>query len=137
MIKAKAKSQSQKTPPYVHSPPIVSLARRLEGIYRESEDRDVVNFGSEILALESEITENPATSLAEAAIQVMLAAAYVERVREDLVDDTEEALNKMERLIRSALSAVVREAGVDLDEYGGRRYTPEYTDPFCRSAKTH
>lgn len=135
MIKAKAKSQ--KIPPYVHSPPIVSLARRLEGIYQESEDRDVASFGSEILALEREIADNPATSLPEAAIQVMLAAAYVERVREDLVDDTEEALNKMERLIRSALSAVVREAGVNLDEYGGRRYAPEYTDPFCRAAKPH
>ena len=135
MIKAKAKSG--KTPPYVHKPPIESLARRLECIFQESEDRDMSSFGAEILALEREIAENPATSLAEAAIQVMLAAAYVERVREDLVDDTEEALNKMERLIRSALSAVVREAGVDLDQYGGRRYAPSYTDPFCRCSKLH
>jgi hypothetical protein len=28
------------------------------------------------------------------------------------------------------LSAVVRETGVDLTEFGGERYTPVYTDPF-------
>ncbi len=135
MIKAKAKPQA--AAPYIHNAPIVSLARRLENIYQESEDRDVTSFGPEILALEREIAANPATCLPEAAIQVMLAAAYVERVREDLVDDTDEALNKLERLIRSALSAVVREAGVNLDEYGGRRYAPDYNDPFYRGLKPH
>lgn len=113
-----------------HRPPILSLAYRLEKLYQESESFDSIGCGPDILAIEDEIAENPATSLQEAAVQVMLASAYVERVREDLVEDTDETLRKIERLVRSALSALVCEAGLDLAEYGGERYVPAYTDPF-------
>jgi len=116
-----------------HNPPILSLAKRLEVLYQQAEQFDFSSWGSEIAALEDEIAANPATSLPEAAVQVMLVSAYIERVREDLVDDTDLILQKMERLVRSALSAVVRETGVNLAEYGGERYTPSYTDPFRRS----
>lgn len=116
-----------------HNPPILSLARRLEALYQQAEQFDFSSWGSEISALEDEISANPATSLAEAAIQVMLASAYIERVREDLVDDTDVILQKMERLVRSALSAVVRETGVNLTEFAGERYAPSYTDPFRES----
>jgi AICAR transformylase/IMP cyclohydrolase PurH len=116
-----------------HNPPILSLARRLEALYQQAEQFDFSSWGAEISALEDEISANPATSLAEAAIQVMLASAYIERVREDLVDDTDVILQKMERLVRSALSAVVRETGVNLTEFAGERYAPSYTDPFRES----
>lgn len=115
---------------YSHRPPILSLAYSLERLYQESENTNRMGCGPDILAIEDEIADNPATSLPEAAVQVMLASAYVERVREDLVDDTDEALEKIERLVRSALSALVCEAGLDLSEYGGERYVPAYTDPF-------
>ncbi len=113
-----------------HNSPILSLAKRLEAHYQQAEQFDFKSWGSEISALEDEIAANPATSLAEAAVQVMLVAAYIERVREDLIDDTDLVLQKMERLVRSALSAVVRETGFNLAEYGGERYAPAYTDPF-------
>ena len=113
-----------------YRPPILSLASRLEKLYQESESFECMGCGPDILALEDEIAENPATSLQEAAVQVMLASAYVERVREDLVEDTDETLKKIERLVRSALSALVCEAGLDLAEYGSERYVPAYTDPF-------
>lgn len=119
-----------------HNPPILSLARRLESLYQQAESFDFLTWGSEISALEDEISASPATSLAEAAVQIMLASAYIERVREDVVEDTDEVLEKMERLVRSALSAVVREAGVNLAELAGERYAPEYTDPFRRSSQT-
>ena len=119
-----------------HNPPILSLARRLESLYQQAESFDFVSWGSEISALEDEISASPATSLAEAAVQVMLASAYIERVREDLVEDTDQVLEKMERLVRSALSALVRESGVNLTEFAGELYTPEYTDPFRRSSAT-
>ncbi|MDH3595913.1 MAG: hypothetical protein OEU09_23590 [Rhodospirillales bacterium] len=119
-----------------HNPPILSLARRLESLYQQAESFDFLSWGSEISALEDEISASPATSLAEAAVQVMLASAYIERVREDLVEDTDQVLEKMERLVRSALSAVVRESGVNLAEFAGERYAPEYTDPFRRSSAT-
>jgi hypothetical protein len=117
-----------------YNPPILSLARRLESLYQQTESLDLVSWDSEISALEDEISASPATSLAEAAVQIMLVSAYIERVREDLVADTDQILEKMDRLVRSVLSAVVRETGVDLTEFGGERYAPEYTDPFRRSS---
>ena len=115
--------------------PILNLARRLEQAYQEDESAGALIDRGEILELEDEITKNPALSLPEAAIQVMLAAALIERAREDLIADTDEMLNKMERLVRSALSAVVRESGVDLSEYAGERYAPSHTDPFRRQSR--
>ncbi len=117
-----------------HQPPILSLARRLELLYQQAEQFDFLSWGSEISALEEEIAAKPATSLPEAAVQVMLASAYIERVREDLVEDQDAVLLRIERLVRSALSAVVRETGINLAEYAGDRYAPAYTDPFDQAA---
>lgn len=117
------------------NPPILSLARRLERLYQKDQVLDAYSLQIEISALEDEIAANPATSLQEAAVQVMLTAAFIERIREDLVGDVDELLSKMECLVRSALSAVVRETGVDLSEFGGDRYTPVYTDPFRQKSR--
>ena len=117
------------------NPPILSLARRLERLYQKEQALDAYCLQTEISALEDEISANPATSLQEAAVQVMLAAAFIERIREDLVGDPDEVLSKMERLMRSALSAVVRETGVNLAEFGGDRYAPIYTDPFGQTSR--
>lgn len=117
------------------NPPILSLARRLERLYQKEQALDACFLQNEISALEDEITANPATSLQEAAVQVMLAAAFIERIREDLAGDQDELLTKMERLVRSALSAVVRETGVNLAEFGGDRYAPVYTDPFRQNCR--
>jgi hypothetical protein len=74
-----------------HTPPILNVARRLELLHRETTLADQLDWCTEIAELEDEITSSPATSLSEAAVQVMLASAYIERVREDLVEDTAEA----------------------------------------------
>lgn len=110
------------------NPPILSLARRLEALHRESGTLDFFDFGTEIAALEAEIMANPATSLSEAAVQVMLASAYMERLREDLVDDPDAMLGDLERLMRSVLSTFIRETGLDLAEFGGSRYLPGRSD---------
>ena len=109
-------------------PSILSLARRLESLHRESGTIDSYEFRTEITALEAEIMANPATSLSEAAIQVMLASAVIERLREDLVDDTEATLRDLERLMRSVLLTFVRETGLDLAEFGAKRYLPAKDD---------
>ena len=117
------------------SPLILSLAHRLERLHQKEQALDTLSLQSEISALEDEIAANPASSLQEAAVQVMLTAAYIERIREDLAVDQDAVLKKMERLVRSALSAVVRETGVNLAEFGGNRYAPVYTDPFRQTAR--
>ena len=126
---------SENRPIQFPNPPILSLASRLERLYQKEQALDVNSLQTEIAALEDEIAANPATSLQEAAVQVMLAAAFIERIREDLVGDPDELLMKMGRLVRSALSAVVRETGVNLAEFGGDRYAPVYTDPFRQSSR--
>ena len=70
-----------------HTPPILNVARRLEVLYQQTALIDRREWCAEISELEDEITASPATSLSEAAVQMMLASAYVERAREDLVDD--------------------------------------------------
>ncbi len=117
-----------------HDPRILAMARRLEQLYREEEVRGCFSLGREIISIEGDIAENPATSLSEAAVQAMLAAALVERLREDIVEDTDAVLRRLECLVRSVLSALVRETGVDLREYGGERYAPSYTDPFRKGS---
>ncbi len=118
-----------------HSPLILNLARRLEMLYREEESQGTFLLGAEIEALENEITEIPASTLQEAAVQIMLVSAFIERAREDLAEDPDDLLRQMEQLVRSALSAVVRETGVNLSEFGGDRYAPVYTDPFHQRAR--
>jgi len=109
-------------------PTILRLARRLEMLHQESGTSGFFEIGAEISELESEIMANQATSLSDAAVQVMLASAYIERLREDLVDDTEATLVSLERLMRSVLSAFLRETGLDLAELGGNRYLPGNPD---------
>ncbi|MDH3476568.1 MAG: hypothetical protein OEM59_23050 [Rhodospirillales bacterium] len=111
-----------------HTPPILNVARRLELLHQETTLADQLDWCGEIAELEDEITSSPATSLSEAAVQVMLASAYIERVREDLVEDTDAVLAKLEQLIRSALAAFLRETGIDLTEFGGKRYLPSQTE---------
>ncbi len=111
-----------------HTPPILNVARRLEALYQQTALIDQRDWCAEISELEDEITASPATSLNEAAVQMMLASAYIERAREDLVDDMDAMLAKLDRLMQSALAAFVRETGVDLSEYGGERYLPQKAD---------
>ena len=61
---------------------------------------------------------------------MMLASAYIEHLREDLVEDVDVKLDKMSCLLRSALNVLLRDTGVDLSEYAGERYAPSHTDPF-------
>lgn len=117
-----------------YNPPILSVARRLEHLHQEMENNDHQLWLSLVAALEEDIAANPASSLGEAAVQMMLASAYVEHLREDLVDDVDGMLDRMSHLLRSALSALVRDAGVDLSEYAGERYAPSHTDPFRHRA---
>ena len=121
---------SQQTTFDTHNPPILSVARRLEQLYQEMDNADHRLWSGLVSALEQEIAATPASSLREAAIQMMLASAYIEHLREDLVDDVDGLLDRMSCLLRSALNALVRDAGVDLSEYAGERYAPSHTDPF-------
>ena len=109
---------------------IETLARRLESM-QESPDTVALEVDeTEVQALEDAIAESPASNATESAIQLMLAAAYLERAREGLANPDEALLSRLYLLIRSALSGLVEGAEVDLSDFGLERYAPSHTDPF-------
>lgn len=110
-------------------------ARRLEELYREMNKVDDLDLYSEAVDIENSIAETPAGSVEEAAVQLMLVAGFLECLRTDEGIDPENLLENMERLTRSALSAVLRDTGIDLAEYGGERYVPKRTDPFLEARR--
>ena len=63
-------------------------------------------------------------------MRALLRDGLAPALREDLVDDMDAMLAKLDRLMQSALGAFVRETGIDLSEYGGERYLPRKSDRF-------
>lgn len=87
-------------------------------------------------AAERLIASQPARSLAEAAVQVMLAVAKAQVLSVSGLADEERACvaEELERLLQSALPVVADAAGVDLAEFGRPYYADRQTDPFFRGA---
>lgn len=97
--------------------------------------RDSANAGLD--AAERLIAAEPARSLAEAAVQVMLAVAKAQALSvSSLAED--ERLNvteDLERLLQSALPVMADAAGVDLADFGRGYYAGRQTDPFYRGGE--
>lgn len=115
--------------------PILSHARNLDRIIRESANLNAVDTHAAITDIETLISETPANSLSEAAIQLMLASAFVECLRADDGLDMPGLLEKAERLIRSAFKVVAQEAPIDMAEFSAEFYTPARTDPFLKDRR--
>jgi hypothetical protein len=75
-------------------------------------------------ALEQAMACLPASTLDEAAIQVLIAEGTLNSLTDDLpeAEAIEERIGIAARLIKAALPAIATSAGIDLDQYGGRRY---------------
>jgi len=87
-------------------------------------------------AAEQLIAAEPAKSLAEAAIQLMLAVsrAQVLSVPGLEAEERESTASELERLLQSAMPVVADAAGIDLSEFGRAYYADRRTDPFYRGA---
>lgn len=112
-------------------------ARRLEELHNEMNKDDHIDLYSEAEQIESSMSEIAATGIDEAAVQLMLVAGYLECIRENQEGEFVALIKSMERLTRSALSAVVKKANIDLTEFGGERYVPERTNPFPKALSLH
>lgn len=75
-------------------------------------------------ALEQAIACLPASTLDEAAIQALIAEGTLNSLADDLpeAEAIEDRIETAARLIRAALPVIATSAGIDLDQYGGRRY---------------
>jgi hypothetical protein len=75
-------------------------------------------------ALEQAMACLPASTLDEAAIQMLIAEGTLNSLTDDLpeAEAIEERIGIAARLIKAALPAIATSAGIDLDQYGGRRY---------------
>lgn len=109
---------------------IPELAGELKALYRQW-DRlttfESFDVDARISGIEQEIAARPARGLTDAAVQLMIAAAYLESI-EGLQGCEQATLDKAMRLIRSALGAVAAEEGLALADIGGAYYLAELAE---------
>lgn len=109
---------------------IPELARELNALYRQW-DRlttfESFDVDARISGIEQEIADRPARGLTDAAVQLMIAAAYLESI-EGVQGCEQVCLDKALRLIRSALGAVAAEEGLALEDVGGAYYLAELAE---------
>jgi hypothetical protein len=82
--------------------------------------------------IELAIASIPATELAEAAVQLLIAGGYADQVAEE-IDDARlrDPMTRLVRLLTSALPVVAEAAGVDLAAYAPGRYAHGERDMPC------
>ena len=103
---------------------IPDLARELKALYRQWDcltSFESFDVDARISGIEQEIAARPARGLTDAAVQLMIAAAYLESI-EALEGCEQVTLEKAMQLIRSALGAVAAEEGLALEDIGGAYY---------------
>ncbi len=83
--------------------------------------------------VEQSIVENPAESLPDAAIQLMLAAGFTDCVRNGCKSQADFYLEKVAMLIDSALAVIIRDTGLKIADYGAGRYIPNYASFSARN----
>ena len=106
---------------------ILDKARELDTLYRRWDSLtalDADGLDARITRIEQEIADTPAQSPAEAAVQLMIATAYLEYLDSDPRIADEPPLSQARALIASALAAIVGAEGLDLDALGGAHYLP-------------
>ena len=110
-------------PPGAPQTAILVLAERLgrsQAHWDGTPDHDAL--ATEIAALERAIAEQPAENLTEAAVQLMLGRALIERWQEGLIEDEGELRRMLGSLIGSAL-AVLRSGPIaSLAPFGAQHY---------------
>ena len=110
---------------------IPELARELNALYQQW-DRlttfESFDVDARISGIEQEIAARPARGLTDAAVQLMIATAYLESI-ERLEGCERTTLDRATRLVRSALGAVATGEGLDLDDIGGAYYLADLAGP--------
>ena len=105
----------------------------LNELHQDANLDDTSEQSLEIDHIEARLAATKASSSGEAAIQLMLAHDYVERVREGLVLDSSEALDRVRLILLSAMSVAVSESGIRLGDFGGTAYAPQGFGPVHES----
>ena len=87
-------------------------------------------------AAEKLVAAEPARTLPEAAVQLMLAVSRAQLLSVPALDESDRATTaaELERLLQSALPVVAEAAGIDLADFGQAYYADRRTDPFYRGA---
>lgn len=108
---------------------ILHLARQLAATHAAGDGTDDGRpaDGVELRALERMISLTPAASIEDACVQIMLVLSSVADI-----EDHEER-EKSQRLLWSALNAMMRGSEKDMSPYGREFYAPAHLDPWERS----
>lgn len=109
---------------------------RVEDAVCRRAERWSASAAAALEAAERLIAAEPAKTLAEAAIQLMLAVSRAQIVAAPGLDAEarEAAAGELERLLQSAMPVVADAAGIDLSEFARAYYADRRTDPFYRGA---
>ena len=112
-------------------------AGRIEEDIRRRVERWAESSANGLEAAERLIASEPARTLAEAAIQLMLAVSKAQVLAISTLTDEERAASSadLERLLQSAMPVVADAAGIDLVDYGRAYYAARGTDPFYRGSE--
>jgi hypothetical protein len=111
---------------------------RVENAICRRAERWAQSADAALEAAEKFIAAEPARTLAEAAIQIMLAVSRAQILSVPNLDEAEREGNaaELERLLQSALPVIAEAAGIELSEFGRAYYADRRTDPFYRGATT-
>ena len=101
-----------------HTSNIVCLAQNLRQLHLTLGDRIPESEASAIAALEAELSRENAESLADSAVQLMLAASTLQLIMEDLASDRASDISRVNRLVLSALRLLEKETPMELVDYG-------------------
>ena len=104
---------------------IPELARELNALYRQWDHLtsfESCDVDARISGIEREIAARPAHGLTDAAVQLMIAAAYLESLEAEPENRTSRTLRQVRTLTRSALAAIAAAEGLDLSALGAANY---------------
>ena len=127
--------------------PVVEMARRMRGVLTRANslERDAVKLPErsearraleraeataweELRALQDYILALPCTTLAGAAVHIMLASALSDICSAS--DDADSLYPQINRALRSAMKVVGDSGGLDMGEVGVGHFAPEWCNPF-------
>ncbi len=98
------------------------------GVARKALERAEAAAWEELDALQGYILTLPCTTLAGAAVHIMLAIALNGICQSSV--DVEDLYPQINRALRSAMKVVAEAAGLDMNEVGAGHFAPEWCDPF-------
>lgn len=111
---------------------VLESARLLGDLHKELEQTLDDKLAVAALGIEKEILQRPATTVEEAAVQLMLIVSLVERLAVQMRPDQSVHMQLISNTLRSILALISSITVIDLGKFGGRWYLTGDCSPSSR-----